>query len=160
MDRAEVAEHIHCWQHHADEHYCSCCPELTGAEPGYVGVGQQCPVIRASSALTTFEPFTQLAHETHPNQTVYMGRSINLVNRVSMYADNVVLFLRPAAEDIEITMDILKLFGGRQQGSRPTCKKAMFCPLDVRTWIFQLSRLCCHAPLWIFHVNILACLFP
>jgi len=32
-------------------------------------------------------------------------------HRVSMYADDVVLFLRPAAEDIEITMDILNLFG-------------------------------------------------
>jgi hypothetical protein len=28
-----------------------------------------------------------------------------------MHADDVVLFLRPAAEDIEITMDILSLFG-------------------------------------------------
>jgi len=32
-------------------------------------------------------------------------------HRVSMYADDVVLFLRPAAEDIGITMDILNLFG-------------------------------------------------
>ena len=32
-------------------------------------------------------------------------------HRVSMYADDVVLFLCPAAKDIEITMDILNLFG-------------------------------------------------
>ena len=32
-------------------------------------------------------------------------------HRVSMYADDVVLFLRPTADDIEVTMDILSLFG-------------------------------------------------
>jgi hypothetical protein len=32
-------------------------------------------------------------------------------NRVSLYADDVVLFLRPDANDIAITVDILHLFG-------------------------------------------------
>jgi hypothetical protein len=32
-------------------------------------------------------------------------------HRVSIYADDVVLFLRPTAEDIEVIMDILSLFG-------------------------------------------------
>jgi ABC-type arginine transport system ATPase subunit len=32
-------------------------------------------------------------------------------HRVFMYADDVVLFHRPAAKDIEITTDILQLFG-------------------------------------------------
>lgn len=34
-----------------------------------------------------------------------------LQNRVSLYADDVVLFLHPAAAGIEITMDTLELFG-------------------------------------------------
>ena len=81
-------------------------------------------------------------------------------HRVSMYADDVVLFLRPATEDIEITMDILNLFWGGNGAQDQPAKKAMYCPLDARTQIYQLFRLCSHAPLWIFHANILACLFP
>jgi hypothetical protein len=34
-----------------------------------------------------------------------------LQHRVSFYADDVVLFLRPTAEDISITMSILQMFG-------------------------------------------------
>ena len=34
-----------------------------------------------------------------------------LRHRISLYADDVVLFLRPSASDIEITLDILQLFG-------------------------------------------------
>jgi len=34
-----------------------------------------------------------------------------LQHRISLYADDVVLFLRPSASDIEITLDILQLFG-------------------------------------------------
>src|SRR6185436_2522142 len=34
-----------------------------------------------------------------------------LQHRISLYADDVVLFLRPSAGDIEITLDILQLFG-------------------------------------------------
>jgi len=34
-----------------------------------------------------------------------------LHHRISLYADDVVLFLRPSASDIEITLDILQLFG-------------------------------------------------
>jgi hypothetical protein len=35
----------------------------------------------------------------------------NLLHRVSIYADDVALFIRPQQEDIAITMDILQLFG-------------------------------------------------
>lgn len=35
----------------------------------------------------------------------------NMQHRTSLYADDVVLFLRPAASDISVTMDILKIFG-------------------------------------------------
>jgi hypothetical protein len=34
-----------------------------------------------------------------------------LQHRISLYADDVVLFLRPEDADIAITMDILQLFG-------------------------------------------------
>ena len=34
-----------------------------------------------------------------------------LQHRVSLYADDVVLFLRPSAADIGITLDMLDLFG-------------------------------------------------
>ena len=34
-----------------------------------------------------------------------------LLHRISLYADDVVIFLRPTASDISITMDILQLFG-------------------------------------------------
>jgi len=35
-----------------------------------------------------------------------------LQQRISLYADDVVIFLHPAAEDIGVTLDILQLFGG------------------------------------------------
>jgi len=44
-------------------------------------------------------------------------------HRVSMYADDVVLFLRPATEDIEITMDILNLFWGGNGAQDQPAKK-------------------------------------
>jgi hypothetical protein len=34
-----------------------------------------------------------------------------LQHRISLYADDVVIFLRPTALDINITLDILHLFG-------------------------------------------------
>lgn len=34
-----------------------------------------------------------------------------LQHRISIYVDDVVMFLKPEAGDIEITMDILQLFG-------------------------------------------------
>jgi hypothetical protein len=35
-----------------------------------------------------------------------------LQHRISLYADDVVIFLQPSASDIRITLDILELFGG------------------------------------------------
>jgi hypothetical protein len=34
-----------------------------------------------------------------------------LQNRISLYADDVVTFLRPSATDIGVTLDLLDLFG-------------------------------------------------
>lgn len=37
--------------------------------------------------------------------------SMPLNHRISIYTDDVVLFLRPRAQDIQMVMDILQLFG-------------------------------------------------
>jgi hypothetical protein len=79
-------------------------------------------------------------------------------HRISMYVDDVVLLLRPAAEDIEVTMGILKLFGDAT-GLKLICKKVMCYPSDARKLIFQLYRLYCLVPLWIFLANTLDYLF-
>jgi mannosylglycoprotein endo-beta-mannosidase len=47
---------------------------------------------------------------------------------ISMHADDVVLFLRPAAEDIEITMDILSLFG-EATGFKTNLQKSNVLPI-------------------------------
>jgi hypothetical protein len=49
-------------------------------------------------------------------------------HRVSMYADDVVLFLCPAAEDIEITLDILNLFG-KATGLKTNLQKSNVLPI-------------------------------
>lgn len=45
-----------------------------------------------------------------------------LQQRISLYADDVVIFLRPAAEDIGVTLDILQLFG-EASGLPLMCRK-------------------------------------
>jgi hypothetical protein len=76
-----------------------------------------------------------------------------LQHHISIYADDVVLFLRLEAGDISLTMGILNLLE-RQQGSRQTYRKAAFYPLDVVKLILQLYRTCCHVNLQVFHANI------
>jgi hypothetical protein len=49
-------------------------------------------------------------------------------HRVSMYADDVVLFLRPTADDIEVTMDILSLFG-EATGLKTNLQKSNVLPI-------------------------------
>jgi len=58
-------------------------------------------------------------------------------HRVSMYADYVVLFLRPAAEDIEITMDILNLFGE----VLTLLRAPIYVPQVHGSWYFSLRVL-------------------
>ena len=43
---------------------------------------------------------------------------------ISLYADDVALFLRPAAEDISLTLSMLQLFGDAS-GSGPTFKRVV-----------------------------------
>ena len=55
-----------------------------------------------------------------------------LQHRISLYADDVVLFLRPEAGDINLVMEILFLVMLR--GLKPTFKRAVFYPSGVVTW--------------------------
>jgi hypothetical protein len=51
-----------------------------------------------------------------------------LHHQVSLYADDVVLFLRPEAEDIAVTMDILHLFGVAS-GLKTNLQKSSVLPI-------------------------------
>jgi exonuclease III len=51
-----------------------------------------------------------------------------LQHRISLYADDVVLFLRPEANDISITMDILSLFG-EASGLKTNVQKSSAFPI-------------------------------
>ncbi|CAO2201417.1 unnamed protein product, partial [Urochloa humidicola] len=50
-------------------------------------------------------------------------------HRISMYADDVALFLRPAAEDISLTLDILQLFG-EASGLKTNVQKSNVIPIQ------------------------------
>jgi hypothetical protein len=64
-----------------------------------------------------------------------------LQHRVSFYADDVVLFLRPTNEEISITMDILQVFG-EAFGLRNNVQKSSVLPIqcsdDKKTLVQQL----------------------
>ena len=55
--------------------------------------------------------------------------SRSLQHRISLYADDVVLFLRPEINDIEITMDILDLFGDAS-GLKTNIQKSSAYPIQ------------------------------
>jgi hypothetical protein len=75
-------------------------------------------------------------------------------HRISMYADDVVLFLCPIVEDIEITMYILSLFGDAT-GLKTNLQKINVLLIKCENTDYQMSRLCCHVLLRISHANIL-----
>ena len=52
-----------------------------------------------------------------------------LQHRISLYADDVVIFLRPSASDIEITLDILQLFG-EASGLKTNVQKSSVMPIQ------------------------------
>ena len=52
-----------------------------------------------------------------------------LQHRISLYADDVVIFLRPSASDIEITLDILQLFG-EASGLKTNVQKSSVLPIQ------------------------------
>jgi hypothetical protein len=49
-------------------------------------------------------------------------------NRISLYADDVVIFLHPVASDFEITMDILRIFG-EASGLKTNMAKSSVFPI-------------------------------
>jgi hypothetical protein len=52
----------------------------------------------------------------------------SLQHRISIYADDMVLFLRPEAEDISLTMGILNLFG-EATGLKTNLQKSSVLPI-------------------------------
>jgi len=52
-----------------------------------------------------------------------------LQHRISLYADDVVIFLQPSASDIRITLDILQLFG-EASGLRTNVQKSSVHPIQ------------------------------
>ena len=54
-----------------------------------------------------------------------------LQQRISLYTDDVVIFLHPAAEDIGVTLDILQLFG-EASGLQTSVQKCSVLPIHCR----------------------------
>ena len=81
-----------------------------------------------------------------------------LRHRISLYADDVVLFLRPSA-DIEITLDILQLFG-TASGHTTNLQKAVSFPSSAVKMTKYSCRNPCHAKSLSFHVNTRGFLSP
>ena len=52
----------------------------------------------------------------------------NIHHRVSLYADDVVLFLRPVATDLHLVEDILRLFGSAT-GLKTNIQKSSVLPI-------------------------------
>lgn len=55
--------------------------------------------------------------------------SRSLKHRISLYADDVVIFLRPTRSDIEVTIDILILFG-EASGLKANVQKSNVLPIQ------------------------------
>jgi hypothetical protein len=55
--------------------------------------------------------------------------SNSLQHSISLYADDVVIFLRPVASDINMTLDILRF--GVASGYRPMSKRVVYSQFDV-----------------------------
>ena len=63
----------------------------------------------------------------------------NLQHRISLYADDVVIFLQPSVSDISITLDILQLFG-EASGLKTNVQKCTVSPSIVWRNIELLCR--------------------
>jgi len=66
-----------------------------------------------------------------------------LQHRVSLYADDVVLFLRPSAADIGITLDMLDLFGSAS-GLKTNIQKSSVLPIQCKQEDIEIIQL--HLP--------------
>jgi len=66
-----------------------------------------------------------------------------LQHRISLYADDVVLFLQPSVNDISLTLDILQLFG-EASGLRTNVQKSTVLPIQCMAE--HLTTLQAHFP--------------
>ena len=80
-----------------------------------------------------------------------------LQHRISLYADDVVLFLRPEATDIAVIMNILQLFGDAS-GLKTNLQKAMCYQSGVGIQNWPWYRNFSPVRSWIFPANIWGCL--
>jgi hypothetical protein len=82
-----------------------------------------------------------------------------LHHRLSLYADEVVVFLRPVALDINLILEILRLFG-KHRGSRLMSKKVVCSPFVVPKMIWCGFEILSHVPFQISLVIILVYFCP
>jgi len=67
----------------------------------------------------------------------------DLQHRISLYADDVVIFLQPSANDIRLTLDILQLFG-EASGLKINVQKSTVLPIHCMAQ--HLTTLQTHLP--------------
>jgi hypothetical protein len=60
-------------------------------------------------------------------------------HRISLYADDVALFLQPAAEDINLTLEILNLFG-EASGLKTNVHKSYMLPIQCSEENLEIIR--------------------
>ncbi|WVZ91346.1 LOW QUALITY PROTEIN: hypothetical protein U9M48_037534 [Paspalum notatum var. saurae] len=82
-----------------------------------------------------------------------------LQHRVSLYADDVVVFLHPAALDLNLTMDMLELFG-EASGLKANLHKSNVFPIQCAEADVAVVQNALPCELKEFPVNISACPFP
>jgi hypothetical protein len=80
-------------------------------------------------------------------------------NRISLYVDDVVIFLHPVASNIEIIMDILRIFG-EASGLKTNMAIAAFSPSTVLMKIQMPFTTCCHVLLPTSPANTWGCIYP
>jgi hypothetical protein len=72
---------------------------------------------------------------------------------LSLYADDAAIFLKPDPTDINLVLDILKLFG-MASGLQTNVQKVVSCLSDVMIKLLQLLKNCCLVSLLNSRVNI------
>ena len=76
---------------------------------------------------------------------------------MSLYADDVFLFLRPEATDISVTLDILNLFG-EALGLRTNLQKCSVLPIRCEESELEVISSMLHVTFQISHADIWDCL--
>lgn len=79
-------------------------------------------------------------------------------HRISLYADDVALFIQPSASDMSLTLRMLDLFGDAS-GLKTNVQKSNVLQFIAPRTICPSSRACCLVKFLSFHANILGCHF-